>query len=171
MIYLVASFFTFLLMTFLHIFLFRFLAQRGVKTLRTVGVYLFGFIISLFIFGFFQTLANPKTIFWWPLPLTSIVLYSQLSFLYLIFFTSPYLGDESPAAKIIFLVKKNGRLSYEKIKREFSDEELVIKRLDDLVKSGLIIRQKDNYYSAKSGQRLARIINFYRRLLHWGKGG
>lgn len=165
MIFIVASVILFILTVLVHIFFHRWLMGRGGVTIKIFSVFLFGFILNAFSILFLFHTRKWGVI---PLPVTSVFLYGLLSLSYIIFFASPFLGDESPSSKILLLVKKNGRMSLEKIKDNFSDEKLILKRLKDMMKAGLIEEKggsQKKYRILPKGQKIVMFITFYRRLM------
>lgn len=175
MTYIFFSLFVFTVCVLLHVLLYRFLAARGIQTFKTIAVFALGFMVDavLVIASFTANTASGQGagISLMPLPLTSILLFAVLAALYVIFFTSPFLGDVSPSGKILFLIEEKGELSYKELQEHFTDEKLIIKRIHDLLQEGLIENKNNRYYATKRGERLARFLDKYRSLLHWGKGG
>jgi len=80
-------------------------------------------------------------------------------------------GDESPSSKIILLVAKYKNLALNELLSNFSDQQLVYKRLDDLVKAGLIEKINNRYFAKPKGKLLIRLIEIYRAVLNWNQTG
>lgn len=167
MTYLIVSLAVFFIAVFLHVITHRLFADRGIKSYKTVLVLVFGIIINLFLMLLIAITPSCSL----KLPLTGILLNGLLTCLYTAFFTSVYLGDESPASRIVKLVSAKNKMTEKEILNEFSDKILVFKRLDDLVNSGHTEQKGRRYIITKRGFRLNRVINWYRSILRWDWGG
>lgn len=175
MIYNLISLVVFAFTTICHIFLHRLLAKLGIRTFKSVSVYGLGliFIISLSSFNIIKHLFYNKTgtLQSLPIPITGIVLYSLLSILNIMFFTSPYMGNISPSYKILLLIKNSRGLSKKAILKSFSDQELIGKRLNNLVLDGFLQRNKKLFKILPKGQKLVSVIDYYRSWLKWKSSG
>ncbi|MBI3955139.1 hypothetical protein HY338_01740 [Candidatus Gottesmanbacteria bacterium] len=72
---------------------------------------------------------------------------------------------------ILRLLKKNGKMTYQKLSAYFSDESLINLRLKDLHQDGLIFLEKDKFRVTPKGNRIVKIIDFYRKIFGWRTGG
>lgn len=171
MIFIVVSLISFIFTVLVHILFHRWLIEKGRATVKIFSVFLFGFILNAFLILFLFHNGNWRSI---PLPMTSVALYGLFSLTYIIFFASPFLGDESPSSKILLLVKKSGKMSFEGIKDNFSDEKLILKRLKDMARANLIEEKgesKKRYRILPKGQKIAMFVIFYRRLMSYNLVG
>lgn len=163
--------FVFAVCVFFHILFFRALSKKGKKSFRTVIILFFGFIFLLFLYISrsgnseinLNRIVNP------PLPVTGLILYLIFIGIFLIYFANAYIGEGSPSSKIYFLVKRKKKVNYEDIRNEFSDYDLIHKRLKNLTESGLITK-KDARYTAK-GRIIVSLFNYYRSVLGFELGG
>ncbi len=97
---------------------------------------------------------------------SSICLYILLTLTYLLFFLSP-MGEESPTSKILLLMRKSQKMTETQITSYFSNYKLIRGRLKSLVDFGWI-KQVDKMYSVlPKGDKIARIILIYRKLISW----
>lgn len=105
------------------------------------------------------------------LPLTSLLLYAQLAFAYVIIFSA--VEVESPSAKLILLIASSGRagMTYPELRRVMTDERLVRARVDDLVAAGTVVFDGTAYRVLPGGARWARLFASYRRLIGRPLGG
>jgi hypothetical protein len=80
---------------------------------------------------------------------------------------------ESPSLRIILFIAEGpgGAMSYETLLGLFNNERVILPRLDDMVRSGLIVTRNGKYVLTPPGERLATIFRFYRGLLGRGMGG
>ncbi|KKS97787.1 MAG: hypothetical protein UV73_C0005G0064 [Candidatus Gottesmanbacteria bacterium GW2011_GWA2_43_14] len=147
--------------SFIHIIKYR--RQKAIKIgiINTYDIFLLFLPVLVITFQFIPVR--------WPL--SSVFLYLLLSGVHFIFFTSPYLGDEGPSAKIYFLIKKQGEMNFKSLIANFSDEELIIKRIRNLENSKLILKKKTLFKTTAKGQLLSGLFNSYRQLLSWDTGG
>ncbi len=99
------------------------------------------------------------------------LLYASLTFAYI----TTYSGIEvdSPSLVIVMDISLAGSdgLPKEKLEQTMNDDLLVKPRVKDLVSGGMAYVEKDKYRLTAKGLFLISIFNFYRRLLHLGKGG
>lgn len=62
-------------------------------------------------------------------------------------------------------------MDLKKLLKYFSDEELVVKRIRDLERSGMIKKTAGRYLLTGKGKFLCGLIKTYRRRLNWELGG
>lgn len=173
MIYIFITLLSFLSFVILHIFSHKILAIVGKATFKSILV----MPISIIVFSFItiyrlpQMLDNGKS--WWtvPIPVNAIILYGIFTAIYLIYFTNAYYGESSPTGKIYEILKEKGKATFKQIVDEFSDEDLIGKRLDNLVTGGLIRKKGKIYYLTLKSQKVMKAFDVYRRLLGWDRGG
>ena len=103
------------------------------------------------------------------LSLTATLSYILLIPTYLIFYVNTRLV--SPSQKVLMLIKDRGGLSYTELLRHFDDEELIAPRLADLVTSGCVCRQAENYWLSPHGVRIGKFLDVYQKILGRGMGG
>ncbi len=128
----------------------------------------FGFISSIlyFLAGsllvlLFLSFTNTY-LFWTP-----FVIFTQLSGVYLIFLTGIYLNDSSPSSFIINLLKQKPSQTERQIISAFSNQNLVKKRLDELVIGKYVSYSKLDYRLTKKGQFMAGFLNLLSKYLGW----
>lgn len=176
MIYIFSGLIIFIFCTVIHIWLHRLLQKNKIKTLKTCFIFVLGGLINIgFMFSITgnQNALSNETLNWWtlPLPLTSVFIYFLLSISYVLTFIYPNSKQISPTYKIILLLQKKKSLSEKEILSCFSDKELIFGRLRFLVSHGFVKELEQNFVALPKGKKFDRIINFYRRLMSWDKGG
>lgn len=168
MAYLALNLFIFIICGILHIIIHRFFAKRGIFTLKTALIFLPGLLITIYISG-----VLPRSETWWnvSIPYSGVIFYILMVGILIIFYTTPSFSSISPSTMILRLLKKNGKMSYRKLKGYFSDESLIIFRLNDLLRDGLIFLKNDKFRVTPKGNRIVKIIDFYRKIFGWRTGG
>lgn len=169
MIFLFLSGIIFLITFIIHILLHRFLLRYKIVTFKSLSIFAFGFILDLggVIYLYENVPINNSEILFTPLPVTALILYVLLSLNFAIFMTSIYLKDQSPSAKLVWLVKINSKAELKEIKHYFSNSELIFKRLADLVRVRWIKKEGARYKIITRGKLIIKFIYFYRSLLGW----
>ena len=162
MILIGVSIVVFFLTTCLHVLIHRFLISKGIVTFKTVAIFVVGFAINAYILIYLQREG---------FTFSAIAIYGFLVADYLAFFASPYLDDPSPSSKLILLIQKLKKASYKDLQKYFSNEELIIKRINDLVKSNLISKKYDRYHILPKGKLLLFFIHAYQALIRWERVG
>lgn len=144
-----------------HIVLHNILVRMGIMTFKTVVVFMAGLIVLfvVIIFGSRLNYGDDQLIF------SPIILYLLMTSSYILFFLSPYLGDESPSSKILYLIIKEGKMTEKAIANKFSDKELVTKRLVDMKKRGWIKESRKKYIVLPEGIKIVKFVTFYRKML------
>lgn len=164
MAYLVTSLVVFLFFFFLHVFVHRILEVFGKQTFMSVGIFIAGIAVEAYVaYTIIPTTGS--------LVMSSIVLYISMAWAYVIFFSAIYLGEVSPSAKIIALVKKKKSVTIGEIIASFSDEEIIVNRLNDTLRAGWIDKRKGRYTLAANGKRLVVFITVWRKILGITRGG
>ncbi|MBI4372553.1 MAG: hypothetical protein HY585_02350 [Candidatus Omnitrophica bacterium] len=170
MICVLIAFLCFALYILSHVIAFRAGVIRFELTKLLFLMALWGSIYCLiaiyFVLGARGQSALPVSLFW-----SSLILYGLMSLLYFGEITS--IQHLSPSMKIIVaLSKKNtGEITPEEAKNLFSNQELIISRLDDLVAHGHIQYQGGSYTLGPKGKVVIGLVQFYRRLLGRTLGG
>lgn len=79
----------------------------------------------------------------------------------------------SPSLEIVLTITKAGPggLDRERIERMFTEDKLIKRRINELVKIGLVYKNKDIYRLSAKGMLTADIFVWYRRILNTSKGG
>lgn len=171
MIYFILSILFFLLTICAHIFLHRILVKRNIVSYRSIYIFGFGFLFTILFLFYISVSVSPNSFWSLQYPLSSSFVYALLAFLYYIYFGNAYLGEDSPSSRIFYHLQ-TGPKSYEQILSYFSDDSLVGKRVVNLLDAGLVSQSRDSRYTVTSkGIFLMTIIEVYRNLLHWNKGG
>ncbi|MFA5039207.1 MAG: hypothetical protein WC732_05965 [Candidatus Omnitrophota bacterium] len=113
---------------------------------------------------------------WVPLSAAQVVsytlFYAGLVLSYLVTYSA--LEVNSPTLEIMLWASQRGHqgLSMEELRSRMTDDYLVLERLKDLRRDGMVTIQENGRYSlSKKGRRLARLFERYRRLLAAGMGG
>ena len=166
-IYILISIAIFLLTVLIHIALANFFSNYLSKMKNTFLTYLFGFLVELFLTAYLlgSTTYDGRDVWFMPLALSGIAVYALLSIAYLIFFLSPFMGEESPTSKIFILLMKKHRISRKDILDHFNDKDLIDIRISRLEQTGWVERKGTHYFSSPAGAIIATFILFYRRLL------
>lgn len=97
---------------------------------------------------------------------SSIVIYSLLSLLWVILYLTPLLGGESPTSMILESFKKKRQQTASDLVNLFTNTGLIWKRIDDLRSSGLIVKNGAGYVVTMKGNMVARCIIFYQSLFN-----
>jgi len=157
-------FFGFLIFSFAaiaHVFLYRLLTRLKIKSFRSVLIFAAGFLILIS-----ANFGTEK-----PTPLSGGILYIFLTGIYLVYFGSVYIGEESPSADIFAMVKKEKELTKAEIRNKFSDRIVIGKRLENLIDSGLVSKRGENYKLSGRGNIIAFLFDAFRQILGWRQGG
>lgn len=96
---------------------------------------------------------------------TSFILYGLLCLTYLT--QSLVLQAGSPSMTIVSLILQNpGQwIDYETLLKNFSDEELILFRMRDLIHSGYVTLKGDTYCLTARGSRVAKLFDSYQRVI------
>src|SRR3989344_236926 len=166
-IYIFISIAIFFLTVLVHIVLANFFSNYLLKIKNTFLTYLFGFLVELFLIDhlFSSTTYDGRDVWFIPLVMSGIALYVLLSISYLVFFLSPFMGEESPTSKIFILLMRKHRISRKDILHHFNDKDLIDIRISRLEKTGWVERKGTHYFTSPAGAIIATFILFYRRLL------
>ncbi len=175
MINIFISIMVFLAVSVIHVGIYRMLKKIGIKSFKTVIIYVLGFLLLSFvswpIVSSAAYLAHNTAGLDVLLPFSSLLIYLLVSILAIMFFTSPYTGDISPTLQIIRLLKRNGAMSNKDLLDSFSADELIDNRLRFLVQSGYVQKKRASFYITPKGLRLISVINMYRKWIKWKSSG
>jgi hypothetical protein len=157
-IYVIGVFAVFLLF---HGALHRFFIHWEKKRIALNLIYLLGFIVLWILWR--RGLVS--------LPFSSSCIYLLMSLFVSYFYMTFFLAGETPSSIILdsFLRKKQQARS--ELLHLFSEQGLVLNRLDDLISTHLIIQKKDVYRVTSKGRILAVCIFLYEYLFHRVKRG
>lgn len=172
MVYLFNSFALFLLSIFFHVILSRILLYFGKKSILLVGVFAVGGLIHVAVS--YVLVRQPERFdnaFFFPLSVSSSMLYLLFVFIYLVYFLATYSGEESPSLKLFYLLRDEKGRSYSEIKREFPKKEMIDMRIKSLVIGKFVMQNKDKYLILPRGEWLANVFKHYRNLLGWKSSG
>lgn len=100
-----------------------------------------------------------------------LILYVALALSYIFVYSA--VQADSPSLSILLRIERAGRagVTLGELETEFSDEVLVLPRLDDLISSKLARMRGWRYVIGSQGAMLAAVHSFYRTLLKLRKGG
>ena len=163
----------FLLAITLHVILHRILVKCGIVTFKSTIIFIIALICNalvLFVFPQDRIVYN-TSLFSIRLPYSALTSNVLLMLIFILFFTGPFWGEESPSFKIIFLIRKHKRLSSSSICKQFSNADLIKKRLSFLVNARYIANENDVYIVLPKGKIMYLLIERYRKLLNWYEGG
>lgn len=99
------------------------------------------------------------------LPLTGVALYVAAVGAYGAVSASPSLGDESPSSKVVLHLLRRGALTEKNIFALFTRQDLITKRLRDLISSGWVREEKGMLMVTPVGMRFAKFFLWLRRVL------
>lgn len=175
MIYIFFSLIFFVVTVMVQIIVHKILLVYGKRTFATIHVLTLGcFVHALLQYLLFQSNSQSslnENLWLLPLPWSASFLYVLLFFFYITYSASPYLGQEGPTSKILNLFRRHPYLTEQQIFKSFTDQETVLARIDDLMKSGWVTKDRGYLKLNSFGKVLARFILFYRNILGLHIGG
>jgi len=172
MVYLFSSLVFFLLSIFFHVILSHILLYFGKKSILLVSVFAVGGLIHVAVT--YVLAGQPEKfdgLFFFPLSVSSSMLYFLFVFIYLVYFLATYSGEESPSLKLFYLLRDEKGRSFSEIKREFPKKEMIDMRIKSLVTGKFVKQNKDKYLILSRGEWLANVFRHYRNLLGWRSSG
>ena len=98
-----------------------------------------------------------------PLIFTSFVLYGLLCLTYLVQCTA--VQAQSPSMKVFSLLCRETGMTFDQLKPHFSDQEFVLSRLNDLVRTGYVEQHNEAFSLTSKGFQVARVFDAYQRLI------
>lgn len=146
----------------LHVLIHRLLMKYGIHTFASVAVFFPGFFLLVAIFF---RMSSP-----FLFPLSSLLLYALLFVFHMISFFSASNGDQS-SGRILFFIRDAKRARYQDIRQIFTNEELVKKRLNDLMKGKFVTVEHNRLKLLPKGRLIHSLFSRYRTLLRWDAGG
>jgi len=166
MIYVLISISVFLLMVLLQLVLHRFLLARGIVSFHTFWIFVVGGIADLIFIRHLSLSVVPDTTLWYyPLPLSGLMVYVACCIDWAILSSSPILGDESPSTKIVHFLSVFGVGRKQQLINLFSQDALIDKRLRHMETTGWVKKIQGRYVAIGSGKRIATVLRWYRALL------
>ena len=139
---------------------------------------LLAIFFGVLVLGLWILKAHPAFCLMGILPPQALADYAALILLYVslvLAYITSYSAVEvdSPSLMMIYDIAQAGPkgLKKEEFFARFSDDLLVIPRLDDLVRDGMVVLRQDKYYLTPRGIFWADIFIGFRRLLKAPKGG
>ena len=108
--------------------------------------------------------------FWFlPLRKTAMAIYLLLMPFYLIFY---YSGDiDSPSRRILVTVRQKGKISFEELAQEITDQKYILTRLDPLVQLGYVRLHGAVYRLCPRARLSCLVCRIYQKLLGRAVGG
>jgi hypothetical protein len=155
----------------IHACIHRILLKKKIISLAVLAIYMIPMIVFAFaVLGYIQL---PRILLEdsMHVPLTAFVLYFLLVCVTSIFYLGVVLGGETPSSMMIAAFTKEPRLTPEKLARLFTEKGLLWKRIDDLVNTGMIYKQKGKYRIKPQAMYIARCIVWYQQLFARCKSG
>jgi hypothetical protein len=99
-----------------------------------------------------------------------VLLYTGLTLAYIVTYSA--LEVDSPSLVIINIIVNNKEgISVKDLYRNLTDDMLLKPRLEDLSKENMAIKIDDIYYITQKGANMARLFNFYRKILNISASG
>lgn len=175
MIYLVIAFVFFFAGALLHIFLFR-TKFLSLNPIPVIVLFSFGGLCLLYTnvsaCSIFRNICDhPATFSGVTLLCSSICIYVLLSIWYVGECT--VIQHESPSMTILrtLLNAKDHKITKEHLRGLFSNEDLILSRLEDLVTHGHVRFDGNRYFLTPKGSLIAKTIMSHRKLLNRELGG
>ena len=162
MLYLIIALLFFIFSVVVHVLFCR--GKRG----NILYVKIFGYIalINLSLCsGVFQSISADGTVSIWLLPLkaTSIFIYLLLIPAYLVVYVTTQLN--SPSKIILRSLSARDGLTIKNLQKNFTDEEFIVFRLQELVKTGCAVAVDGKYRLGASGTLIFAWLRIYQWLL------
>ena len=99
-----------------------------------------------------------------------VLLYTGLTLAYIVTYSA--LEVDSPSLVIINIIVNNKEgISVKDLYRNLTDDMLLKPRIEDLSKENMAIKIDDIYYITQKGANMARLFNFYRKILNISASG
>jgi hypothetical protein len=171
MIYLLLATLCFIFFILFHAIAYRIGIIRF-ETWKLVGLLLvWGVVYVLGSHACLMFFTQQNTLWFYPLRWSSLVAYTLFSLWYLGETTT--VQNNSPSMKIIKALIRNPekRITANDVKGEFTNQEFIIDRLNDLVAHGHAQCVGGKYSLLPRGKLIIRLFKFYRRLLGRSEGG
>jgi hypothetical protein len=149
-----------------HIGVHKTLRNSGIITFLSGAIFFIGFIF-LSVYFFSSVISKDFSGF----PLTMTIIYILLAADYMVEIATPVLGDESPSAKILYLLQKKIKMNKDQIVSRFSDDRLIGKRLTDLIGSEMISFSGKKYFILPAGNKIMNLIIVFRKMMRMENAG
>lgn len=171
MLYVLTSFFTFGVAIAMHIAWCRYRPRKNLQIVPLVFFEMAGLLGYGAILGtFFSSIKNHPAGLWnVPLGTSSAVLYILLMPIYFAFYFNTRV--ESPTQRILRFIGERGQVTYNDLTKCICDNEIIIPRLDDLVRSGYVSFKGGAYHLAARGIAVAKVLSVYQVLIGREMGG
>lgn len=134
-------------------------------------------LLLIFVLTLIAVLASINFLNRPPLPLPSgLAEYCHIS-LFVIIFALCYIISysaieaDSPTLVMIRAIAAKDGLPEEELRKQASDDVLIIPRVMDLVRDGMVVQEENVYRLTSKGKRFISIFIAFRNLLGAGKGG
>ena len=151
------SVFFWLIATILVIICHRILKAHGIRTPKTLLIFLFGLLIltAVILFRIYQGGSSAS------MPLSAVLLYIALTVPTVTFLTTPVLGEQGPTSKILSLFRQRPLWRSPDIVSHFSDQEVYERRLKSLIDAGIARVRRGNYRLTERGAVVYRWLRLY----------
>lgn len=136
----------FLITFFVQLLLVRIFRKLHVQVFTTFILYAFGL-------PFLYQVIHLR-----ELPYSSILVYILLTLLLTTVSFVPLLGQHSPSSVIITMLQKK-RLSYTQLQSAFDEKFMILRRLEDLVHTGLAYQRGKKYVISPLGSFIDRLLS------------
>ena len=100
-----------------------------------------------------------------------ILIYMGLTLAYIVTYSG--MEVDSPSLVIVNIIAANGKegISLEHLYESLNDDKLVKPRVNDLLRDDMAIKVNGKYFTTNKGANMARLFNFYRKLLNVSASG
>lgn len=153
--------FVFAYVFIIHIILHRMLLRVRTVTLKTLIVYPAGLFVLLYfrVAGYFEV------------PLYFLMLYTMVSILISVLYLGVYLGGQTPASMILDAYAKKKSYTQKQLLSLFSEDMLLWKRLDDLLRAKFVKTNHIGYAVTSKGYAIFRFFHAYQHLIRTKNSG
>lgn len=159
---------SFFIITFLlHIILHRYLLHKGKMYWSLLLMYIASGIV-LFITLFIVKIESIV----FTVPITAFFFYCTLVAYVILMYITPYLSTKAPSTIILESLNIKHSTSYAQLCTTLSEQEVVDKRLQDLLKLGFIVRNvQGEFILLPKGVVVFRLLRAYEFIFGWHIGG
>ena len=166
MLYLIVSFVFFIFSILIHVLVCR-LRKNSLLYAKLFGyIAIVNLLICIYVFQFIDQAAlhfAPLSVWFIQLKSTLNFIYLLLIPAYLVIYVTTQLN--SPSKIILKLLSKGEGLSFNNLQKQFSDEEWIVSRLNELVQTGCVVEIGGRYRLGASGKLIGGWLKFYQLLL------
>ncbi len=78
---------------------------------------------------------------------------------------------DSPSLLVLLILQNDSDVTLKSIEEDLNDDVLMLPRVADLIRDGLLIQKDDRYYLTSKGRSMGQLFVFFRSCLRAGKGG